>query len=288
MLPLYIWGKTMKKDEIEFWRDTSYQIIDEVGEAVSPLIGREKSGETVKMGADGTPTKMIDVVAEEKVIEILKNTGKSVTLVSEEIGEFKIGKGSSEVVFVVDPLDGTINALKNIPFYGISIAIADSSIKSLDSLTLQDIEIGFVKNLASGDLYEAVKGEGASLNGENAIPSSRKDITGSLIGAYVRGAMTKMNEICKTVRRIRLLGSVATELCYVADGTYDAFLDIRGNLRVVDIAAAKLIVEEAGGTVTNEHGKSLDNKLNVTERTSVIAACNLNVHADIINMTEVL
>ena len=288
MLPLYIWGKTMKKEDIEFWRDTSYQIIDEVGEAVSPLIGREKSGETVKMGADGTPTKMIDVVAEEKVIEILKNTGKSVTLVSEEIGEFKIGEGSSEVVFVVDPLDGTINALKNIPFYGISIAIADSSIKSLDSLTLQDIEIGFVKNLASGDLYEAVKGEGASLNGENAIPSSRKDITGSLIGAYVRGAMTKMNEICKTVRRIRLLGSVATELCYVADGTYDAFLDIRGNLRVVDIAAAKLIIEEAGGTVTNEHGKSLDNKLNVTERTSIIAACNLNVHKDIINITEVL
>jgi myo-inositol-1(or 4)-monophosphatase len=251
-------------------------------------VGKEKSGETVKMGADGTPTKMIDVVAEEKVIEILKNTGRSMTLISEEIGEYKIGKGTSEVVFVVDPLDGTINALKKIPFYGISIAIADSSSKSLNSLTLQDIEIGFVKNLATGDIYEAVKGEGASLNGETAIPSSREDVTGSLIGAYVRGAMTKMNEICKTVRRIRLLGSVATELCYVADGTYDAFLDIRGNLRVVDIAAAKLIVEEAGGTVTNEQGKRLDNKLGVTERTSIIAACNLNVHADIINITEVL
>ncbi|MGB9979989.1 bifunctional fructose-bisphosphatase/inositol-phosphate phosphatase [Methanobacterium sp.] len=278
----------MKKEDIEFWRDISYQIITEVGEAVSPLVGKEKSGKTVKMGADGTPTKMIDVVAEEKVIEILKNTGKSVTLISEEIGEFKIGEGPSEVVFVVDPLDGTINALKNIPFYGISIAIADLSIKSLALLTLHDIEIGFVKNLASGDLYEAVKGKGASLNGEGVIPSSQVDITGSLIGAYVRGAMTKMNEICKTVRRIRLLGSVATELCYVADGTYDAFLDIRGNLRVVDIAAAKLIVEEAGGTVTNEHGKSLDNKLDVTERTSIIAACNLNIHKDIINTTEVL
>lgn len=278
----------MKKEDIEFWRAVSYRIITEVGEAITPLVGKEKSGETVKMGADGTPTKMIDVVAEEKVIEILKNTGRSMTLISEEIGEYKIGDGISEVVFVVDPLDGTINALKKIPFYGISIAIADSSSKSLDSLTLQDIEIGFVKNLATGDIYEAIKGEGASLNGKTAIPSPREDITGSLIGAYVRGAMAQMNEICKTVRRIRLLGSVATELCYVADGTYDAFLDIRGNLRVVDIAAAKLIVEEAGGTVTNEQGKSLDNKLGVTERTSIIAACNLNVHADIINITEVL
>ncbi|MEL7671628.1 bifunctional fructose-bisphosphatase/inositol-phosphate phosphatase [Methanobacterium sp.] len=278
----------MEKKDIEFWRAVSYRIITEVGEAITPLVGKEKSGETVKMGADGTPTKMIDVVAEEKVIEILKNTGRSMTLISEEIGEYKIGDGTSEVVFVVDPLDGTINALKKIPFYGISIAIADSSSKSLNSLTLQDIEIGFVKNLATGDIYEAIKGEGASLNGKTAVPSSREDITGSLIGAYVRGAMTQMNEICKTVRRIRLLGSVATELCYVADGTYDAFLDIRGNLRVVDIAAAKLIVEEAGGTVTNEQGKSLDNKLGVTERTSIIAACNLNVHADIINITEVL
>ena len=100
--------------------------------------------------------------------------------------------------------------------------------------------------------------------------------------------MNKMDEICKTVRRIRLLGSVAAELCYVADGTYDAFLDIRGNLRVVDIAAAKLIVEEAGGIVTNEHGNSLNNKLDVTERTSIIAAGNLNVYKDIIDITEVL
>ncbi len=274
---LFIWGKTMENENIEFWRKISYKIIDKVDKAVSPITGREKSGKTVKIGADGTPTKMIDIVAEEKVVEILKNTGKPVTLVSEEIGELKIGEEPSEVIFVVDPLDGTMNALKNIPFYGISIAIADSSTKTLNSLTLQDIEMGFVKNLASGDLYEAIKGKGASLNGENISPSSREDISGSLIGAYIRGAMNEMNKICKTVRRIRLLGSVAIELCYVADGTYDAFLDIRGNLRVVDIAAAKLIVEEAGGTVANENGKSLNNKLNVTERTSVIAACNPRV-----------
>jgi len=278
----------MKKEDIEFWTNVSYQIIDEVGRAVSPLVGKKKAGETVKMGADGTPTKMIDVVAEEKIIEILKNTGKPVTLVSEEIGELKIGKEPSETVFVVDPLDGTTNALKNIPFYGISLAIADSSVKPLHSLTLQDIEMGFVKNLATGNLYEATKGKGSSLNGAIITPSSKEDITGSLIGAYIRGAMDEMNKICKTVRRIRLLGSVAIELCYVAGGTYDAFLDIRGNLRVVDIAAAKLIVEEAGGIITNELGKCLNNKLNVIERTSIIAACNSNVYKGTMNIMEVL
>lgn len=272
----------MKEEEIEFWRSVSYQIIHEVEEAISPLVGRKKSGETLKMGADGTPTKLIDEVAEEKVIEVLNNTGKSLTLVSEEIGELKIGNGQSEVIVVVDPLDGTINAIKNIPAYGISIAIVDAFNKSLDSLTIKDIEIGFVKNLATGDLYEAFKENGAYINGDKLTPSTQKKITGSSIGAYIRGAKTEyINKICNMVRRIRLLGSVAIELCYVADGTYDSFLDIRGNLRIVDIAAAKLIIEEAGGIITDENGENLNNKLNVKERTSVIASGNLSIHKDI-------
>lgn len=274
----------MKEEEIKFWKVVSYQIIREVEEAISPLVGRKKAGETLKMGADGTPTKLIDEVAEEKVIEVLNNTGKSLTLVSEEIGELKIGNGQSEVIFVVDPLDGTINAIKNIPVYGISIAIADAFNKSLNSLTIKDIEIGFVKNLATGDLYEAFKENGAYINGDKLIPSTQEKITGSSIGAYIRGAKTEyINKICNMVKRIRLLGSVAIELCYVADGTYDSFLDIRGNLRIVDIAAAKLIIEEAGGIITDENGENLNNKLNVKERTSVIASGNLSIHKDIIN-----
>ena len=66
-------------------------------------------------------------MAEEKVVKVLEDAGRPVTLVSEEIGEYKIGKGLSEAVFVVDPLDGTRNAIKNIPAYGISIAVADPS-----------------------------------------------------------------------------------------------------------------------------------------------------------------
>ena len=59
------------------------------------------------------------------MLKVLEDAERPVTLISEEIGEFKIGNGPSEAVFVVDPLDGTRNALKNIPAYGISIAVAD-------------------------------------------------------------------------------------------------------------------------------------------------------------------
>ncbi len=275
----------MKKEDMNFWRDVSYEIIAEVEKSISPLVGSKKADKILKMGADGTPTKLIDEVAEEKVIQVLKNTGKPVILVSEEIGELKIGDGDAEVIFIVDPLDGTVNAVKNIPAYAISIAIAFSS--ELDSVSINDIKMGFVKNFAARDIYEGFKGNGAYLNGERVSTSSREKISGSFIGAYIRGPKAvQMNKLFNTVKRIRLLGSVAIELCYVADGTYDTFLDIRGNVRIVDIAAAKLIIEESGGIVTDANGKQINNKLNVKERTSIIASCNLNILKDLLRIME--
>lgn len=301
----------MNEEDVQFWSEVSKNMIKKAQKAISPLLGTVKGGKIVKMGADGTPTKFIDLVAENKVVEVLEDIGRPVTLISEEIGEFKIGEGSSEVVFVVDPLDGTSNALKNIPAYAISIAIADASSiskthktsKNLentlghqnlnletsnrpqDQLTIGDIEIGFVKNLATGDLYEAVKGQGAMLNGKKLVPSTQKDISKSSIGAYIyRAEMDKVDKLCKAVRRMRILGSVAIELCYVADGTYDAFIDIRGNLRIVDMSAAKLIIEETRGIVTDEKCQPLNGKLNVLERTSIVAACNPIIHSDVIQI----
>ncbi len=274
----------MKDEDIRFWSRISYEIMEEVNEVISPLVGQKKAGETIKMGADGTPTKLIDLAAEEKVIEVLENTGKPLTLVSEEIGELKLGDSPSEFVLVVDPLDGTSNAVKNIPAYGISLAIGDIS-NSESSMTTDDLELGFVKNFATGDIYHAVKGRGAALNGKEIFTSNKDDLSRSLIGAYVyRADMEKMDRLCKMIKRMRILGSVAIELCYVAQGIYDAFLDVRGNQRITDLAAAKLIVEEAGGVVTNEYGQPLCGKLNVLERTSIVASGNKNIHQELIRI----
>jgi len=280
----------MDKKDTNFWSNISNTILGEVQDVVKPIVGTEEGGKVIKMGADGTPTKYIDLVAEDKVIEILEQTERPVTLISEEIGELKIGKGHSEAVFVVDPLDGTRNALKNIPAYGISVAIADpkglsNSLEDLHKLTIGDIELGFVKNFATDDIYSAQKGKGARLNGEPIKPSSRKDVMGSSIGAYIyRADISKVDRLCQTVSSMRILGSVAIELCYVADGTYDAFLDVRGNLRIVDISAAKLIIEESKGIVTDERCRSLKSGLNVTDRTSIIASCNKDFHKGIIEI----
>ncbi len=168
----------MDRDDIKFWSTISNRIMEEAHEVVKPLVGNPKSGKIVKMGADGTPTKLIDLVAEEKVVEILEESKRPVTLISEEIGEFKIGKGPSEAVFVVDPLDGTRNAIKNIPAYGISIAVADPMgasklVTDPSKLIISDVEMGFVKNFATGDIYSAKKGNGAFLNGIPIKPSQK-------------------------------------------------------------------------------------------------------------------
>jgi myo-inositol-1(or 4)-monophosphatase len=277
----------MNDQNEEFWSEICQELIKESQKAISPLIGSEKGGKIVKMGADGTPTTYIDLVAEQKVMEVLAGIDKDLTLISEEIGEVNLGKGQPEAIMVVDPLDGTSNAVKNIPAYGISVAVAPIPSGKKGPLTIQDIEMGFVKNYATDDFYTAFKGKGALINGKDLIPSSKQDLSHVSLGAYVyRMNMGKIENLCKSVRRMRILGAVAIEISYVADGTYDAFVDVKNNLRVVDVAAAKLILEESGGVVTDRNGNALNGKLSVMEKTSMIATCNSFIHGEIIRMVE--
>ena len=81
---------------------------------------------------------------------------------------------------------------------------------------------------------------------------------------------------------MRVLGSVVLEISYVASGRYDAFIDLRGS-RIIDIAASKLILEEAGGIITDKYGEKLNNKLSIHEKTIVIAANNKILHKQMID-----
>jgi myo-inositol-1(or 4)-monophosphatase len=275
----------LNTEDIKFWSEVCQRIVEESQLAVSSLIGTKEAGKIVKMGADGTPTVHIDLVAENKVLEVLESIERPLNLVSEEIGEVKIGDGPSEVMLVVDPLDGTSNAVKNIPAYGISVAVAPILSDRERPMTLQDVQMGVVKNFATNDIYSAIKNEGAFINNKKLVTSCKQELSQASLAAYVyRMNMKKIEKLCKTVRRMRILGSVAIELCYVAEGTYDAFVDISANLRVVDISAAKVILEESGGIVTDQYGQALNGKLNVLEKTSLIATCNSTIHKEIIRI----
>jgi myo-inositol-1(or 4)-monophosphatase len=96
--------------------------------------------------------------------------------------------------------------------------------------------------------------------------------------------VTKTTNLCQAVRRIRILGCVSLELCYVASGKLDAFVDVRGSLRLTDVAAGKLIVEEAGGKVSDEKGCKLILQDNVVNRVHMVATNGL-LHQQILNIT---
>jgi len=247
-----------------------YELCSNVAEAVEkavlPLIGKTEAKTGMGMGADGTETEKIDKIAEDAALSVLESDGRSIRLVSEELGEKIIGN-KPEFTFVLDPVDGTFNAVNNIPFFCVPVAIGDSD--------LSDIKYGYVKNLVNSDVYTAEYGKGAFFNNKMIHISSRYDLHDMSLLSYTHHpyAVSVNNH---RVRRVRVFGSAALELCYIASGVFDAFIDMREMLRVTDIAAGKLIVEEAGGTVTDGDGAPLKTPLDVKQRFNLVASNGLS------------
>ena len=221
-----------------------------------------KMNKTVGIGADGTPTKYIDKIAEDAAIEFIKKSDIKVNLLSEEAGFLDFG---GKYVFVLDPVDGTRNAYRGIPFYSASLAVGKSK--------LSDVEYGIVKNIPTGDVFIAEKDRGAFLNNNQIsvsdMPSS--DILSSVVmGKYSDSKSLSLSK----KNNIRSLGSASLEMCMVAEGALDFYFVGKEFMRVVDIAASTLIVREAGGFVKNIYGTELDMDLTLKDRTSVVAACS--------------
>ncbi len=222
------------------------EIAAAVEEVALPLVNTVEGGEVIGMGAALSETKRIDKVAEEIVIEHLREHGLCRTLISEECGCVQIG-GSAGTIFL-DPIDGTYNALAGIPFYALSIAYAEQG----------EVIRGFVRDLANGETFSAERGRGACLDGRPITTSSTGLLEASAMSIYGRKFdPANVMDLGRTIRRWRLLGASALELCYVGAGRLDGFIDLRGTLRVTDAAAGILVCTEAGGVVTDRDGDTL-------------------------------
>lgn len=276
----------MNDNEINFWLDLCPQIAEKVENAID--LAREDPNVTsiTKIGADGTPTHKIDEYAENAAIDVLKSTGKSLIVISEEIGTVKLGDNQAESVLIMDPLDGTTNAMKNLPCYGISIAIAPiEKGKTLEDITLADIEVAFVKNFPTGDTYVAVKNKFASKNSNTIHVSEVEEAKKATLSTYLYRSKCDMNNIYSHVRRMRIMGAIAIEMCFVAEGIYDVFLDTQA-VRVLDIAASQLIIKEAGGYITDINSNVLSSQIDLLEKTTIVATTNQKLQKDIIRLLE--
>lgn len=245
---------------------------------VGKLSGREEAYESYGVGAGGDISRKIDVVAEKAVIDTIKEHGVNCTIIAEESGKVDLTNGKSGGYVVVDAVDGTTNALRGIPFYCCSLAFADDN-------RLSAVKHGVVMDLSRGDVYSASKGMGAFMNGTRMhVKAVDKD--GYVVGMNVSGAkpenVERLKPIMEKSNHVRHLGSNALELCIFARGLMDVFIDLRGKIRVTDMAAAYLIVKEAGGILISEDGRELDSSLDASARLSFIAAANSKVLSDII------
>lgn len=214
---------------------------------------------------------VIDRAAEDAIFAEIEALGVPVTAVSEERGEVQIA-GGSQLRIVIDPVDGSLNAKRGLPFACVSIAVAAGP-------RMGNVELGWVAELdprisvgdepRPGRDWWAVKGEGAFRDGE-PLPQLRPgplEVLGleTARPALVAAAAPAIESV--GARRVRALGSVAMTLCLVAAGQLDGMLSLRP-IRSVDAAAAQLLVTEAGGAVAFP----ADDELSLEMRSPVLAA----------------
>jgi myo-inositol-1(or 4)-monophosphatase len=210
---------------------------------------RERALETGERGEGGDRTLVIDSAAEDAVFALLDELhagGYRFRAVSEERGE--VDYGDPGVLAVVDPIDGSLNAKRDLPHHAISIAVADGP-------TMADVAFAYVYDYGPGEEWVARRGEGAMLDGEPLDPGlgERRNQAGKLevIGlesADPRWIAEVADLLPEHAARVRALGSIAVTLCQVAAARLDGMFTIK-RTRAVDAAAGQLIVREAGGHV---------------------------------------
>jgi myo-inositol-1(or 4)-monophosphatase len=235
----------------------------------------ERAVETGR-GEGGDTAYVIDRAAEDAVFGEIEALGVPLTAISEERGEIAIA-GGGPVRLVIDPVDGSLNAKRGLPFACVSIAIAAGP-------RMEDVEVGWVAELdprltaedepRRGRDWWAVKGEGAFRDGEVLPPlqSGPLEVLGleTARPELVAAAASAIESV--GARRIRALGSVAMTLCLVAAGQLDAMVSLRP-IRSVDAAAAQLLVTEAGGAVSFP----ADDELSLEMRSRVLAARDADI-----------
>ena len=197
---------------------------------------------TVGTGEGGDETTAIDAAAERALVErfeALHDTGLDFVLVSEELGERRFG-ASPRLRVVVDPIDGSVNAKRGIPFFSLSVAVADGE-------TMDDVAFGYVHDFGSGEEWTAERGGGACLDGRPLGPLGPKERIEllSFEATLTSFVAAQASAFLALAPRLRIMGSLALSLCHLAAGRVDAVVSLKP-IRSVDVAAGQLLLREQG------------------------------------------
>jgi len=221
------------------WLETCRLCVADIREVLERLPTRVEREPVLRTGVGGDDTTAIDQAAEDAVVERLAALDEDFVLVSEELGERTFGAGGSRRV-VVDPIDGSVNAKRGIPFFSFSLAYAEGA-------TMGDVAFGYVYDFGSGEEWTAERGGGAFLDGARLgalRPKGTVEIL-SFEGTTTPVIAERIGPMLDVAGRVRVMGSLALSLCHLAAGRVDGVVSLKA-ARSVDIAAAQLLVRECG------------------------------------------
>lgn len=237
-------------------------------------MGTDKASEKLERGAGGDISMHLDLVAEDVIIKKLRECSLDLLLISEESGEIYIGDKdkatNNKIKLIVDPIDGSENAVRGIPYSSVSIALAIGE-------RMCDIEKAVVLDLSSKDSFWAEKEKGAYLNNKKIAVSSvhvfqERIVEIDISPRNLKEYLVTYNSLLSKFLKIRILGSTALTLCQLARGSMDAFINLRESNRIVDVAAGILILKEAGGKIFSLDGTDIEEKLSINTRFPFIAS----------------
>ena len=248
------------------WLETCRACVADIENVLAELPTRVEREPVLRTGEGGDDTTAIDAAAEQAVVARLEATGGSFVLVSEELGTREFGAGGPTHV-VVDPIDGSVNAKRGIPFFSFSLAVATGP-------ELGDVVLGYVHDFGTGEEWTAERGAGAFLDGARlgaVRPKEPIEIL-SFEGTTTEAIAGEIAGVLPLAGRVRVMGSLALSLCHLAAGRVDAVCSLKG-ARSVDIAAAQLLVRECGLAIELVGGGPFEAApLDLVARSRVVAA----------------
>ncbi|XP_050537564.1 uncharacterized protein LOC126903456 isoform X2 [Daktulosphaira vitifoliae] len=217
-----------------------------------------------------------DKLIEKTIIDSLLKLYPNHKFIAEESAAQNIL--TNEPTWILDPIDGTTNFINKFPFCCISLALAVE----------YDLQIGIVYNPILDQLFTAQKGKGAFMNNNKIHVNSTNDLKKAMVGFDIYCSvdeqikqffLKKCEEIMKTCRGIRSLGSAAMQLSYLAMGAIDVCPEMR-YLKCWDVVAGILLIQEAGGIVLDSEGHIYKNIMDA----NIIPACTRKLAEDIKNL----
>jgi len=215
------------------WLELCRAAAADVKAVLAELPTREERGRAVGRGEGGDETSALDQAAEAATLRHFEN--EDVRIVSEEIGL----RGGGRYTVMVDPIDGSQNAERGVPFFCLSIAVADGE-------TIDDVFFGYVYDFGANEEWYAVRGGGAFVDGAQLTGMPKDEIEMlSLEATKATLVYDSLAVLAPLTDRVRVMGAQALSYCHLAGGRTDAVVCLRPS-RAVDFAAAQLIVRERG------------------------------------------